>query len=132
MRCLRFCVIALMPLLIAACATGADRGETCDLSQGTNLFFGRNVGTLERVSDADWTRFLDETVRPRFPGHTVYDATGYWQGTSERSKVLSIYHDGDAATSEKLTEIAKDYRLRFDQESVLRADFDTCVVFVGD
>lgn len=128
---LRVLVVALMPLSIAACAARVGSDSRCDLSHGTNLFFGRDIENKREVSEEEWAAFLDETVRPRFPGHTVFDATGHWQQTSEKTKVLSIFHEGDAATSKQLTDIAEDYRRRFKQQSVLRADFDACVTFVS-
>ena len=132
MRRVKICIAMVLPLLLAACAAAPRSDGGCALSQGTSLYFGRDIENTAEVSEADWAAFLDETVRPQFPGHTVYDATGYWQGTSEKTKVLSVYHDGDSATSEALTEIAEDYRRRFRQGSVLRADYDACVTFVGD
>ena len=49
------------------------------------------------VSEADWNRFLDEEVTPRFPdGLTVMSASGQWRDTErgnvvqEPSKVLVV------------------------------------------
>ena len=87
----------------------------------TELYFGR-------VSPVDWDQFLAQVVTPRFPdGLTWYDTYGQWQNpsgivTKEDSCVLILLH---APTSEKdryIQEIRAEYRSRYHQQSVLRAD----------
>ncbi|MFX5510465.1 DUF3574 domain-containing protein, partial [Acinetobacter baumannii] len=44
------------------------------------LFFGRDIAGQGRVSQAQWSAFLRETVTPRFPdGLTVLPASGQWR-----------------------------------------------------
>ena len=87
----------------------------------TELFFGR-------VSPVDWDRFLTEIVTPRFPdGLTWYDTHGQWQNptgivTKEDSCVLLLLHAPTAEKDRYIQEIRAEYRTRYHQQSVLRAD----------
>jgi hypothetical protein len=98
------------------------------------LFFGRDVGRVERVSDRDWQTFLDEEITPRFPrGLTIEDATGQWSDSEgivhERSKRLTIVLKRTAADETKLSEIRSAYRERFHQDSVLLVEKAACATF---
>ena len=113
--------------LPAACPAGLAPARTAD------LFFGRNIGATEGVSDADWQGFVEAEIAPRFPdGFTVSDATGAWRGPDgksvrERSKRLFvIMKDGDEA---KLAAIRAAYKLRFGQDSVLAFEGAGCAGF---
>jgi hypothetical protein len=99
------------------------------------VYFGRNRPTGGTVSDADWERFLAEVVTPRFPaGLTVVDATGQWRGAGgaverERSEIVTVFHAGDEASRRAVAEVAAEYKLRFQQEAVLRERAATCARF---
>ncbi|MFZ5637150.1 MAG: DUF3574 domain-containing protein [Pseudomonadota bacterium] len=99
------------------------------------LYFGRNRPDGGQVSDAAWRAFVDDVVAPHFPdGFTLVPAAGYWRsGTgaivSEPSMLLIVLHVDDAASTASLGAIAKEYRRRFAQESVLRERGPTCVAF---
>ena len=89
--------------------------------QRTELYFGG-------IARASWDDFLAQVVTPRFPdGLTWYDAHGQWQtrlGTVTRqdSRVLILIH---AATPEKdrlVEELREQFKTRFHEISVLRAD----------
>jgi hypothetical protein len=100
-------------------------------------YFGRNAGGAEVVSDAAWTRFLDEVVTPAFPdGLTVLDGAGQWRGRTgtvarERSKVLVVAVPGaDAAQANaRLAPVVAAYRTRFGQESVMVTTAPACLGF---
>src|SRR3989338_781385 len=98
------------------------------------LFFGLDMRQQGSVSNADFDRFLDEAVAPRFPhGFTVLDAEGRWRpatGASvrERSKVL-ILAVSDNAQLAGIDAIRSDYRAAFRQESVMKLTQPTCVTF---
>ena len=100
----------------------------------TELYFGRNISGGGEVSDADWRRFLDEVVTPRFSkGFTVLDGEGQYRMSDgaiarERSKVLVVIAEGGDAGL-LLAEVAAEYKRRFRQESVLRRDGASCVSF---
>ena len=99
------------------------------------LFFGRNIGDAEGVSDEDWRAFLADTVTPRFPdGLSVFDAAGQWRDSQgnivrERSKMVLILAEQDSDALTRLDEIAEEYKRRFSQESVLRVVDSACVAF---
>ena len=99
------------------------------------LFFGRNRGGVEVVSDAGWRVFLAEEVTPRFPdGLTVVDAAGQWRDPSgtierERAKVLLVLAAPGAKGMRRTGEIAEAYKRTFGQESVLRTVGTTCASF---
>nr|QQZ48702.1 DUF3574 domain-containing protein [Phenylobacterium glaciei] len=49
------------------------------------LFFGQNIGDKPGVSDADFRKFTDEVLTPRFPeGLTVLDGGGQWTGPENK------------------------------------------------
>jgi hypothetical protein len=113
----------------AACAVG-DTALVRDV-----IYFGRNRPGGGTVSDADWQRFLDEVVTPRFPaGLTVVDATGQWRGRSgvveqERSEIVTVFHRGDDGSRGAVADVAAEYKRRFQQEAVLRERSATCARF---
>jgi hypothetical protein len=99
------------------------------------LFFGRNVGDQPAVSDADFRKFVDEELTPRFPnGLTVLDGGGQWRGPEnqlvrEASKVVLIVMSRQAEYSRKVEAVRTAYKTRFRQDSVLLLTQDTCVSF---
>jgi Protein of unknown function (DUF3574) len=99
------------------------------------LYFGRNRLNGGTVREAEWRRFLNETITPRFPdGLTVVKATGQWRNASgqierEASEVVTVLHSGDPTARGKISEIIAEYRRRFDQEAVLRERAATCARF---
>ena len=90
---------------------------------------------MRKVSDAEWRRFLDDTITPRFPdGLTVAHTTDQWRGASgkverERSEVVTLLHAGGAGEKDKIVEIVTAYKGRFQQEAVLRERSATCARF---
>jgi hypothetical protein len=122
-------VAAPAPVTAAACAVG-DTAMVRDV-----VYFSRNRPGGGTVVDADWQRFLDEVVTPRFPyGLTVVDATGQWRGQSgvveqERSEIVTVFHAGDAASRQAIADVAAEYKRRFQQEAVLRERSATCARF---
>jgi hypothetical protein len=104
--------------------------------QVAQLLFGRNVGDRLGVSAAQWARFVDREISPRFPdGLTVLDAAGEWRDTTrktivhEPSKVVEIVLPGKDDDSERLDAIAEAYKKRFHQQSVGVVIRDACVSF---
>jgi len=134
-------------LAVAACAAGPPPSEapapavaaTCAVGDTALVrdvvYFGRNRPGGGTVSDADWQRFLDEVVTPRFPsGLTVVEATGQWRGQSgvverERSEVVTVFHGSDDASHRSVAELTAEYKRRFEQEAVLRERSATCARF---
>lgn len=135
-------LLAALPLTLPACAStgimvggpGVGVGFPTRRAEPAfgdtvvdRLYFGRSIPGGGTVSDSAWTAFLGEVVTPRFPaGLTVYRAQGQWRSDAgaierEESYVLEIVHPSTRAIDTLLQEVAAEYRLRFRQESVLRA-----------
>ena len=134
--------ITIVPLLVllalVACAPSTGEASCPDGSERFDeyrLFFGRNIGDAEGVSDDDWRAFLADTVTPRFPdGLSVFDAAGQWRNSQgqivrERSKMVLILDVPDSDATQRLDEIIDEYKRRFSQESVLRVTDSMCVKF---
>jgi hypothetical protein len=112
----------------APCPPGAHEVRTA------RLFFGRNIGERLGVSDADFDRFLDDEVTPRFPdGLSVYDAQGRWRSGAvtvrEPAKVVEIVLPGKAGDAAQLSQLAAAYKQRFHQEAVLVLTESACAAF---
>ena len=107
----------------AALAPAASQPVTAVLDR---LCFGRVIPQGGEVSEADWARFVADTITPRFPtGFTVFQAQGQWRGadgqiTREPTSIVEIAHASDAASDRAIVEIALEYKRRFTQEAVLR------------
>src|SRR3569833_1817848 len=92
------------------CPTGQSRAETVE------LVFGRNEGDHLAVSEADWRRFIDEEVTPRFPdGLSVMDVQGQWKAPGgdlvrEPSKNDYLVLDGGPDDPAKIAHIRDSYK----------------------
>ena len=104
--------------------------------QVAELLFGRNIGDRLGVSEAQWARFVDREISPRFPdGLTVLDAKGEWRDSvrktivHEPSKVVEIVLPGKPDDVAALNQIAQAYKSRFRQQSVGIVVRAACVSF---
>lgn len=93
------------------------------------LYFGAG-----RSDSKAWRRFLATVVTPRFPaGLTSLDGFGQWRGphglTHEATHVLIIFYTPDRTSDARIEAIRLSYKVRFRQNSVLRADSTACVGF---
>ena len=131
-------VLMIAVFALAACAPSPADMPCPDGSERYDeyrLFFGRNVGHAEGVSDEEWRAFLADTVTPRFPdGLSVFDAAGQWRDSEggivrERSKMVLILAEPSSDAVRRLDEISEEYKRRFSQESVLRVVDSACVAF---
>jgi hypothetical protein len=123
-------------LLLSGCAmapTACPPGLSH--AQLARLYFGRNIGSALAVSEADWARFVDEEITPRFPaGFSVADAAGQYRGRDgaivrEPSKDVMILLSGAADEAARLAAIRAAYKERFGQESVLLVESPACAGF---
>jgi hypothetical protein len=133
---------ALGPLILSfalvGCAT-APPPPACPAGQEyrhtAQLFFGRNVGDKAGVSEADFRRFVDEELTPRFPdGLTVLDGGGQWRGEENRlireaSKVVLIVLPKGREVPGRIEVVRSAYKARFRQDSVLLITQAACVSF---
>lgn len=135
-------------LPVGAWARGADAGSSAephsDVQPGsctvgdafarTELFFGLSRPN-GRITNAQFERFVDHEVTPRFPdGLTLIKADGQFKDSSgstieERSRLLILLHPGDPESSIAIDAIRDEYKSQFDQQSVLRTDSESCTSF---
>jgi hypothetical protein len=124
---------------LTACATTPEPQPACPAGQEAHrtaqLFFGRNIGDKPGVSEADFRKFMDEDVTPKFPdGLTVLDGGGQWRGAEnklirEASKVVLIVLPKGRDVSGRIDSVRNAYKGRFHQESVLLITQASCVSF---
>jgi hypothetical protein len=139
--CMPMLRVAAALFLALACSIGA-RAQTADCRSGqkprqvAELLFGRNIGDRLGVSEAQWGRFVDREISPRFPdGLTVLDAKGEWRDTArhtivhEPSKLVEIVLPGKDDDADELEAIAQAYKSRFRQQSVAIVVRGACVSF---
>jgi hypothetical protein len=132
----------VLPLAMAGALSGCAAMGAPSCGPGgqpelvAEMVFGRNIGDSLGVSEADWNRFLDEEVTPRFPdGLTVMSASGQWRDTErgnvvqEPSKVLVVVLGDEALDKPRIAEIATAYKQRFKQQGVLTMLRPACVSF---
>jgi hypothetical protein len=111
------------------CPSGQEAQRTAQ------LFFGRNIGDKQGVSEADFQKFVDQEITPKFPdGLTVIDGGGQWRGEEnklirEAAKVVLIVlpKRGDAAA--RIEAVRNAYKTRFHQDAVLLITQSSCVSF---
>jgi len=132
--------VAMFAVLIAVLLSGCESmSHTCPAGLApmteAQLFFGRSISGGATVGDADWRRFVEEEIAPRFPaGFTVTDGDGQWRDQSgtvlrEASKEVTIVLTGASGEDAKLAAIRGAYRTRFHQESVLLTERSVCGSF---
>jgi Protein of unknown function (DUF3574) len=133
--------IAAAGLLLSGCVsvTGAPPTPACPAGhtyqQTAQLFFGRNIGHEPGVSDADFRKFMDEEVTPRFPdGLTVLDGGGQWRGKDEvlireASKVVLLVLPKGRDSGARIEAVRDAYKARFRQEAVLVITQGACISF---
>lgn len=90
----------------------------------TKLFFGFNnaEGTRRAVSDEAWTKFLVDWVTPLFPGFTVFNTLGFWQGKPEESRVVLFLRESSEQSDLDIEIIRQAYCKTFRQTCVARVD----------
>lgn len=99
------------------------------------LFFGRNIAGQPGVSEAEFQKFVDQEITPKFPdGLTVMDGGGQWRGDEnklirEASKVVLIVLPRRGDASARIDAVRNAYKARFHQDSVLLITQSSCVSF---
>jgi hypothetical protein len=112
-----------------ACPAGQENLKTAQ------MFFGQSIGGKPGVSNADFRKFVDSELTPRFPdGLTILDGGGQWRGSEnqlirEASKVVVIVLPAKGPTTDRLEAARAAYKQRFQQESVLLVTQASCVSF---
>jgi hypothetical protein len=140
--CLRVTVLTAV-LLLGGCVapvpnTSQQKSATCTLGDPltqTTLYFGLNRPTGPVISAAEWQRFVDQQVTPRFKdGLSVFDAKGQWLGNDgklarENSKALMLIHAPGKESETNIEALRNSYKQQFAQDSVMRVDTPVCVAF---
>lgn len=102
----------------------------------TELYFGMDIPGGGTVSEDDWSKFLNDTVTPRFPdGITVVESLGQYKDKSgtivkEKSRMLILLYPKSLRKTNdpKIEEIREAYKKTFKQESVMRVDLPQTVM----
>jgi len=82
------------------------------------IYCGRNIGSRLGVTESQFETWLSQSVTPVFPGFSIQEIVGYWNGQREKSYVLEISTDNRAGVDE----VANSYLETFSQDSVMVAD----------
>lgn len=124
---------------LAGCATAPHEEASCPSGQEplktAQLFFGRNVAGKPAVSQAQFQRFVDAELTPRFPdGLTVMDGGGQWRGSEnqlirEAAKVVLIVLPKKGDAPARIEAVRTAYKKQFNQDAVLLITQPACVSF---
>jgi uncharacterized protein DUF3574 len=136
MNLFHFAIIAAFVVTVSACSSTyiVRCKEGYQLAVHDSLYFG-TAKPDGVVSPADWARFLESTVTPRFPqGLTSSRTSGQWRGADgeivrEDSHVLQLLHPDDEASEKAIREMIDIYKSQFKQEAVMRISSHTCASF---
>ena len=105
----------LFALFLVLIPNGAAWAEIYEIK----LFFGLSMPDGGSVSLKEWETFEEEELASTFTGFSVIDATGYYLGAPERSKVVILLVEDERLPD--IEAVAKSYAERFEQNSVLMA-----------
>lgn len=135
----RIFVLVLVLVTVGPATAVAQQGNNAHVGSNwsrTELFFGTAVKGGVPVTDDQFREFLDSEITTRFPlGLTVLTGYGQFLNSTgviqqERSFVLILlYPPSSKDSNRKIEEIRALYKIRFNQESVLRADTNNAVSF---
>jgi Protein of unknown function (DUF3574) len=101
----------------------------------TELLFGLSKPGNTVITEAEFQTFIDQEVTPLFPdGLTLLSGTGQFRNdqqvvVKEGAKLLLLLYPASYENSKDIEQIRQAYKTRFQQESVLRVDDQTCVSF---
>jgi len=117
------------PVPVRACAAGLEPWVMSELYFG--LTWNQGV-----ITEAQWQDFVAREIVPRLPeGFTIVQAEGAWRSSRtgetirQPSRVLLRLRKADAAQEAALAGIVGAYKMRFQQQSVLRVDAEVCATF---
>lgn len=137
--------VALSLLTLASLVSGRLHAEITPLRPAatapevwnrTELYFGSAKPDGTAVTDAEFGAFIDSEVTPRFPdGLTLLTGYGQFRSSSgvivkEKSLVLILFYPPRTVdANRKIQDIREKYKVRFQQESVLRVDSFSLISF---
>ena len=88
--------------------------------QTHSITLGRNIPNAGPVTNQMWIDFLNVTVLASLEYATITDAIGIYQGTLEKSKVISITTE-DPAAVDALRKVGDAYKQQFNQDAIMYA-----------
>ena len=86
--------------------------------QTHSITLGMNIPDAGTVTNQMWIQFLNDTVLASLEYATITDALGIYQGTLERSKVISITTE-DPAAVDALRKVGDAYKAAFNQDAIM-------------
>ena len=89
------------------------------------VFLGTNKPSGGTISTQEWLTFLKQ-VDAVFTGYTIETALGAWKGKREKTYILTVITD----EIKQLIRIAEDYKIIFNQDSVLIQELPVKPLFV--
>ena len=100
-----------------------------------DLFFGRDISGSDDVSQAEFQSFVEDSIAPRFPGLTVFDAQGKMSnedGTifSQESQLVRLIIEDTQANEDAIAHVLNEYQHQFSGASsflVVDEDIDTVI-----
>ncbi|WP_373529081.1 DUF3574 domain-containing protein [Nostoc sp.] len=129
--------LATSTALSLAIAVDIPKAKAFSLIQ-EDLFFGRNIAGVGKISEKEFQAFVDGIITPRFPaGLTIFNANGQFLDSTGRlieepAKVVTFFREESSTNEVSISEIVKTYRKQFNQESVLQvANKDDLTVSFG-
>ena len=88
--------------------------------QTHSITLGMNIPDAGTVTNQMWIQFLNDTVLASLEYATITDALGIYQGTLERSKVISITTE-DPQAVDALRKVGDAYKQQFNQDAIMYA-----------
>ena len=88
--------------------------------QTHSITLGLNIPNAGSVTNQMWIDFLNVTVLASLEYATITDAIGIYQGTLEKSKVISITTE-DPAAVDALRKVGDAYKQQFNQDAIMYA-----------
>ena len=137
----RSIVISVFFIILSGCSsTGSSESARSPLSSGfirTEIYCGLNKPHGGVVSEADWQKFLNDTVTPVFKtGYSVMNAEGRWMDTqtertiTEKTKIIVIIYQWNNEIHSAIDKIIATYKKNFQQQAVMRLDYRVSARFL--
>jgi len=77
-----------------------------------------NIPNAGTVTNQMWIQFLNDEVLTSLEYATITDAIGIYQGTLEKSKVISVTTE-DPAVMKALSKVGDAYKKAFNQDAIM-------------
>ena len=86
--------------------------------QTHSITLGMNIPNAGTVTNQMWIQFLNDEVLTSLEYATITDAIGIYQGTIEKSKVISVTTE-DPAVMKALSKVGDAYKKAFNQDAIM-------------